>query len=665
MEKEFFRSIIHKADFGYVLLSSDVLGDYHNAVIEDANEAFASMVGCIAEKIIGSKISSTDCPFFNGDFETIIKNTIVVPVFHFVADYGKGFYIESVKSAEGQLALIVRDDSEMSSAFTALKEKQEQLRTLIDATPDLICFKDSKGRWLEANASCLAAFALRKEDYAGKCDSELTNYTLPIYREALEGCSRSDENTWQKKTISREEEIVTMPDGSVRVFDAIKIPLFYDAEKTVRKGLVALGRDITDLKKAYNEIRRQAGLIRSLFNTIPDLIFYKDLNGVYLGCNKAFAAFVGTEPENIVGKTDLDLFSPEVAGEFIANDRIMLAMRQARINDEWLEYKNGTRHLVSTVKTPYFSADGELSGLLGISRDITELNRQSIELQDINANLHDTIVRETEKNRKYEQILFNQKKLADIGNIISAMAHHWRQPLNALGLYVQDICQTYKDGGMSKEYIREFETTCMQLIGNLSDTIDNFSDFFRPQGNNSAFRVMSEIRDILKIYEAKLAYHGINFSSSCICGTSFMECQEFDSESDCGYKNIVVDGYKDEFKQSFINVLQNAVDALDDESSPPLRDKIINVDVSIEDDRMLVRIFNNGRPIPDYVAERIYNPYFTTKAEGKGTGIGLYLTKNIIENYMHGKLYFENTDNGVAFYISLPVRQLAPVRETT
>lgn len=664
MEKEFFRSVIHKADFGYVLLSSHVFHDYRSAVIEDANEAFASMVGCISEKIIGTKISSSDCPFFSGDFENIVKNAIMIPVFHFVPELGKGFHIESVKSSDGQVALIVRDDSEMSSAYTALKEKQEQLRTLIDATPDLICFKDSKGRWLEANASCLAAFALRKEDFTGKSDNELTNYTLPIYREALEACARSDENTWQKKSISREEEIVTMPDGTVRVFDAIKIPLFYDAEKTVRKGLVALGRDITDLKNAYNEIRRQAGLIRSLFNTIPDLIFYKDLNGVYLGCNKAFAAFVGTEPDNIVGKTDRDLFPQEVAEEFIANDKIMLAMRQPRINDEWIEYKNGTRHLVATVKTPYFSADGELTGVLGISRDITELNRQSLELQEMNANLHDTIVKETEKNRKYEQILFNQKKLADIGNIISAMAHHWRQPLNALGLYIQDICQTYKDDGLNKSYIKDFETTCMQLIGSLSDTIDNFSEFFRPQGNNSAFRVMAEIRDILKIYEAKLAYHGISFSSSCICGSNFMDCQEFYEDSGCGYQNIVVDGYKDEFKQAFINILQNAVDALDEERGGTFKEKVISVGVSVEDNRLIIKIFNNGKQIPEYVSERIYNPYFTTKGEGRGTGIGLYLTKNIIENYMHGRLYFENMENGVTFYISLPVRKQEPVTGT-
>lgn len=666
MEKEFFRSIINKADFGYVLLSSEVFNDYRNSVIEDANEAFASMVGCVSAKIIGTKTVSSNCPFFGGDFENIVKNSIIIPVFHFVPELGKGFHIESVKSAEGQVALIVRDDSEMSSAYTALKEKQEQLKTLIDATPDIICFKDSKGRWLEANASCLAAFALRKEDYTGKSDKELADFTLPIFREALEACARSDESTWQKKVISREEEIISMPDGSVRVFDAIKIPLFYDAEKTVRKGLVALGRDITDLKNAYNEIRRQAGLIRSLFNTIPDLIFYKDLNGVYLGCNKAFAEFVGENTESIVGKSDYDLFAREIAEEFVANDKIMLAMRQPRINDEWIEYKNGSRHLVATVKTPYYSADGELSGLLGISRDITELNRQSRELQEINANLHDTIVRETEKNRKYEQILFNQKKLADIGNIISAMAHHWRQPLNALGLYIQDICQTYREDGLNKSYIKDFETTCMQLIGSLSDTIDNFSDFFRPQGNNSAFKIMTEIRDILKIYEAKLAYHGINFSSSCICGSNFMDCQEFYEESSaCGYQNIVVDGYKDEFKQAFINVLQNAVDALDEESYPDLKEKIISVDVTSENDRLLIRIFNNGRQIPEYVAERIYNPYFTTKGEGKGTGIGLYLTKNIIENYMRGRLYFENVENGVAFYISLPVRDLKPVRETT
>ena len=661
MEKDFFRSIINKADFGYVLLSSAVADNFQKTVILDANEAFTAMTGCPVEKLIGSNVADLCCPFFKNDFENVVKDAITIPVFYFVAELDKGFHIESVRSSDGELALIVRDDSELSSAVTVLREKQEQLRTLINATPDIICFKDSKGRWLEANSSCLTAFSLRKDDFTGKNDQELANYTLPIYKEALEACANLDETTWEKKVINREEEIVTMPDGTVRVFDTIKVPLFYDDEKTMRKGLVVLGRDITDLKNAYNEIRRQAGLIKSLFDIIPDLIFYKDMNGVYLGCNKAFADFVGEEPDTVIGKTDFDLFGKKVAEEFIANDRIMFAMRQSRLNDEWVEFKNGSKHLMSTVKTPFLDADGELVGLFGISRDITELHRQSCELQDINLNLHATIARETEKNRKYEQILFNQKKLADIGNIISAMAHHWRQPLNALGLYIQDICQTYRDDGLDNDYIKEFESTCMHLIGNLSSTIDNFSEFFRPQGNSSAFRVMSEVREILKIYEAKLAYHGITFNASCICGSNFMDCQGFYENMGCEYTSVVVDGYKDEFKQAFINVLQNAVDAVDEDFDENGREKTISIDVDLDGDRIVIKIFNNGKTIPEYVAERIYNPYFTTKGEGKGTGIGLYLTKNIIENYMRGKLYFENTENGVVFCIVLPVRKPDPV----
>ena len=661
MEKDFFRSIISKADFGYILLSSDAAENFREAVILDANDAFSAMTGCTAAKLIGRNVADLECPFFTNDFESIVKDAITIPVFYFVAELGKGFHIESVRSSGGELALIVRDDSEVSSAVTALREKQEQLKTLINATPDLICFKDSKGRWLEANSSCLAAFSLKKEDFTGKNDLELTNYTLPIYKEALDACAHSDEMTWQNKVINREEEVVAMPDGVVRVFDTIKVPLFYDDEKTMRKGLVVLGRDITDLKNAYDEIRRQAGLIKSLFDAIPDFIFYKDANGVYLGCNKSFADYVGEDPDKIIGKTDFDLFSDEVAKEFIANDRIMFAMRQPRVNDEWIELKNGAKRLVATVKTPYFGINGELEGLLGISRDITEVHKQSCELQEINSNLHDTIVKETEKNRKYEQILFNQKKLADIGNIISAMAHHWRQPLNALGLYIQDICQTYRDGSLDKTYIKGFETTCMQLIGSLSATIDNFSEFFRPQGNSSAFRVMSEVREILKIYEAKLAYHGITFNASCICGSNFMDCQGFYDNLGCEYSNVMVDGYKDEFKQAFINILQNAVDAVDEYSDEVRKEKTISVDVDLDGEHIVIKIFNNGKTIPEYVAERIYNPYFTTKGEGKGTGIGLYLTKNIIENYMHGKLYFENMESGVVFYIVLPVRKPDPV----
>lgn len=130
----------------------------------------------------------------------------------------------------------------------------------------------------------------------------------------------------------------------------------------------------------------QAGLLDSLLFSIPDIIFYKDVNGVYLGCNPSFAEFVGRPREEIVGKTDHDLFAPEVAQHFQEYDRRMLESGEARRNEEWVTYPDGRQVLIDTLKTPYRSPDGHLIGVLGISRDITASKRTEEALRESEAN---------------------------------------------------------------------------------------------------------------------------------------------------------------------------------------------------------------------------------------------------------------------------------------
>jgi PAS domain S-box-containing protein len=118
-------------------------------------------------------------------------------------------------------------------------------------------------------------------------------------------------------------------------------------------------------------LQQKQGLLRTLIDSIPDLIFYKDTEGIYLGCNKAFEGFVARTEEEVVGRTDFELFPLDVAIFFRDMDRKMLSALTARRNEEWVEYSCGRRVLLETLKTPYRDADGNLMGLIGISRDIT------------------------------------------------------------------------------------------------------------------------------------------------------------------------------------------------------------------------------------------------------------------------------------------------------
>jgi PAS domain S-box-containing protein len=113
----------------------------------------------------------------------------------------------------------------------ALQEQEQRLRSLINATPDIICFKDGQGRWLEANDADLELFSLKGVDYRGKTDSELAEFTDPIYREAFLTCEESDEIAWQLKRVSQSEEVIPTPEGRDKVYDVIKVPLFEDDGK--------------------------------------------------------------------------------------------------------------------------------------------------------------------------------------------------------------------------------------------------------------------------------------------------------------------------------------------------------------------------------------------------------------------------------------------------
>ena len=132
-------------------------------------------------------------------------------------------------------------------ALKQMSEREKELLTLIHAMPDFVSFKDGQGRWLRVNEFGLKLYGLEHVDYKGKTDAELAEYT-PHFREALLYCVHSDEETWRAKTVTRAEESFPMPNGEMKTFDVIKVPLFYENGK--RKGLVVIGRDITQQKVA-------------------------------------------------------------------------------------------------------------------------------------------------------------------------------------------------------------------------------------------------------------------------------------------------------------------------------------------------------------------------------------------------------------------------------
>ena len=177
---------------------------------------------------------------------------------------------------------------------------------------------------------------------------------------------------------------------------------------------------LTELRtqRTNENISKQRALLDSLINSIPDLIFYKDKQGVYLGGNKAFEKYANHSVEDIIGKTDFDIFPKEMAQSFCKNDSKMLEEGKCRRNEEWVEYPNGDKVLLDTLKTPYYSPDGTVLGLIGVSRNITQMEKAKDDLK--------------KSEKRYREIFENSPDLISIHNM-TEIVYINKSGLNILG----------------------------------------------------------------------------------------------------------------------------------------------------------------------------------------------------------------------------------------
>jgi PAS domain S-box-containing protein len=236
--------------------------------IVKVNRAFEQMFGWSEQEVIGAELPTIP-DFLQADFQLlqqeIVRNRHVTS-YEALRQRKDGTlldvstFISPLSDSEGNLIAFVaiqRDITEHKRMEAALIENEKQLRTLINAMPDSVCFKDSEGRWIEANDCCLRVFRLENVPYQGKTDGELALLS-PDYREALLQCAESDKRAWEEGKPVRLEEVVYLDYGDVRIFDVSKIPLFDPEGK--RTGLVVISRDITELKKTEELLRKSEKL---------------------------------------------------------------------------------------------------------------------------------------------------------------------------------------------------------------------------------------------------------------------------------------------------------------------------------------------------------------------------------------------------------------------
>ena len=398
-----------------------------------------------------------------------------------------------------------------------------------------------------------------------------------------------------------------------------------------------------DIMRAYFKEREEQLL--NIFVKAPIGIFHSVWEGRFLTANPALAKMLGySSPEELISAT-YDM-TTQIYADPIIRPQIMDALMKS---DGWVHYdkilwrrKDGSVIAVDMTGRKVLDTTGAFAYLEGFIADITERVQVEQEIQNLNQTLHERVAEETQRRLDQERLLANNVRRAAVGEMIGAIAHQWRQPLSTLGIIVQRARAVGTMQGLTQEYLDEFVASAMRQIMHMSDTIEDFRNFYRIDKKKVLFFPIQRILDALRLIEPQAANSGIEIDKQFL-----------------NFESMQCTGFPNEFMQVILNLLSNSRDAILKRRKTEGQPEVgrIAIDISVQEhDRMIIDIRDNGCGIPAELSDRIFDPYFTTKDESEGTGIGLYISRMIVEDRLKGRLSIVWSIDGAIFRIELPLR---------
>ena len=306
----------------------------------------------------------------------------------------------------------------------------------------------------------------------------------------------------------------------------------------------------------------------------------------------------------------------------IINQNVSITQNNIEQNIEFI--KNATKVLENIEQ-------GNLGTRISKDTNNEALNELKIVINNMIDNLEFKIQEEINKRLEQEQILIQQSKLASMGEMIGNIAHQWRQPLAQISAIHMNMKVTYDFDKFTKEYMESKIKEANKLTAYMSQTISDFQNFFKPQGEKEVFSIEKACRDAYFILESSLKAHGIE--------VIFHITQD-----------VTINGYKTEYSQVILNLLSNAKDILIERQ---IKNPKIELEIKDGNHYALVKIKDNAGGVDASIIDKIFEPYFTTRHQTQGTGIGLYMSKNIIERNMHGYINVVNVEDGALFTVKV------------
>lgn len=374
------------------------------------------------------------------------------------------------------------------------------------------------------------------------------------------------------------------------------------------------------LKQSLSELTSKKEELQAVFDLAANGISILDRNGMFLYANKFFQNMMEYTMEELYSHSCISLSAPEYAAPSQTAVQKAIEFGSFEKFKKVCVTKSGI-HLNASMSLAYLESRDEI---VMITSDITE----DIRYQD---KLEKQIEIEVAKRTQQHEIMCHQSRLAAMGEMIDSIAHQWRQPLNSLGIIVQGLRHISSQKNIDTKFLKEIEDEMMQKLNYMSQTIDDFSIFFRISKEKEKFNVLQSIEDAIRLIDIQLKNNNI-----------FIEIRK-DENLDLSILSLA-----NEFRQVILNMIHNAMMAI---VSKKVKNGKIEIIIKRVKDKLQIEIIDNGGGISKENMPKIFNPYFTTK--DKGSGIGLYMSKVIIENHMNGLLVVKNTKEGVKFTIML------------
>ena len=351
-----------------------------------------------------------------------------------------------------------------------------------------------------------------------------------------------------------------------------------------------------------------------------------DLKGEITGVSEAFCKISGYTAEELLGKPHNIVRHPDMPHELFED-----MWKSLKNNKIWQgEIKNlckdGSYYWVTAVVSPLYN-NGTKVGYNSVRQDITDGKR----IEELNRTLKDKIALEVAKSRQKDQQMIQQSRLAQMGEMISMIAHQWRQPLTAISATSGTLSLKAKTNALEADYVLERTKRISEYAEHLSATIDDFRDFFKPDKGKKETSFEELIESVLGIVGISLSQQNIAIENSVTYKERFTS-------------------YPNELKQVILNLIKNSEDILLEKG---VKNPLIKLHAYKKDNTIILEVQDNGGGIEASIIDKIFDPYFSTKLKKDGTGLGLYMSKTIIEDHCKGKLMVENRDDGALFSIIL------------